>query len=315
MHCEMVSFPGANGATLAASHSCPEGAARASAIVAHCFTCSEDIAAARPIAGRLAALGVAVLRFDFTDLGHSGGEFANSNLSSDVAGLLAAASWMQAQRMPAQLLIDHSLGNAAALKAAQDIDTLKAVVRIGPPAEPAHFTRNFGRKLDEIRDKESAIVSLAERDTEIRKQFLDDISQASLADALDRLRGTLLIFHGPRDAVVGIENASIIFMAAWHPQIFVSIDDADHLIRSDTDAEHAVDLISGWPSRYLGIAPKAVRRDAPEGVVRLAKAKASGVPSGYRHQRLASTDGGRTCCDRRYKTGASPVSISTCRTL
>lgn len=277
MHCEMVNFPGANGAILAASLDRPEGAARASAILAHCFTCSEDIAAARPIAGRLAALGVAVLRFDFTDLGHSGGEFANTTLSFDVADLLAAASWMQARRMAAQLLIDHSLGDAVALKAAQDIDTRKAVIMIDASAGAAHFPQNFDHKLDEIRDKESAIVSLAERDIEIRKQFLDDISQASLTDVLDRLRATLLVLQGPRDDVVGIENASTIFMAAWHPKVFVSIDDADHLIRSDTDAEHAARPISGWPSRYLGIAPKAVRRDAPEGVVRVAKAKASGL--------------------------------------
>lgn len=291
MHSEKISFPGANGATLAARLDRPEGPVRASAILAHCFTCSKDIAAARRIAGRLAALGVAVLRFDFTGLGHSGGEFANTNFSSNVADLLAAATWMDEQGTPVQLLIGHSLGGAAALKAAPEIASLKAVVTIGAPAEPAHVAHNFGGKLDEIRDEGSAIVSLAGRDIEIRQQFLDDISQASLADALPRLGAALLVLHGPRDAVVGIENASAIFMAARHPKSFVSLDDADHLISREADAEYVADLISGWSMRYLDFAPEPMRPDAPEGVVRVAEAEASGfrqdIAIGGLHQLVA----------------------------
>ena len=289
MHSEKISFPGADGATLAARLDRPEGPARAAAILAHCFTCSKDIAAARRIAGRLAALGMAVLRFDFTGLGHSGGEFANTNFSSNVADLLAAAAWMQGQGMPAQLLIGHSLGGAAALKAAPDIASLKAVVTIGAPAEPAHVAHNFGGKLDEIRDKGSAVVSLAGRDIEIRRQFLDDISQASLADALPRLGAALLVLHGLRDAVVGIDNASAIFMAARHPKSFVSLDNADHLISREADAEYAADLISGWSARYLDLAPEPMTPDAPEGVVRVAEASGfrQDITVGGLHQLVA----------------------------
>ncbi len=291
MHSEKISFPGAAGAMLAARLDRPEGPTRAAAILAHCFTCSKDIAAARRIAGRLAALGIAVLRFDFTGLGHSGGEFANTNFTSNVADLLAAADWMAGQGMPAQLLIGHSLGGAAALKAAPQIASLRAVVTIGAPADPGHVAHNFGGKLDEIRERGHAMVNLAGREIEIRKQFLEDISAASLADALPRLGAALLVLHAPRDAVVGIENASTIFLAAKHPKSFVSLDDADHLLTREADAEYAADLISAWSSRYLDLAPEPITPDAPEGVVRVAEAEAGGfrqdITIGGKHQLVA----------------------------
>lgn len=276
MHSEKILFPGASGAMLAARLDRPEGPVRAAAVLAHCFTCSKDIAAARRISGRLAALGIAVLRFDFTGLGHSAGEFANTNFSSNVADLLAATAWMAGRGMPTQLLIGHSLGGAAALKAAPQIASLRAVVTIGAPFDPAHVAHNFGGKLNEIRNMGKATVNLAGRDIEIRQQFLDDISQASLADALPRLGAALLVLHAPRDAVVGIENASAIFMAAKHPKSFVSLDDADHLISREADAEYVADLISSWSSRYLDLAPEPSKPDIPEGVVRVAEAEASG---------------------------------------
>jgi uncharacterized OsmC-like protein/pimeloyl-ACP methyl ester carboxylesterase len=291
MHSEKILFPGASGTMLAARLDRPEGPVREAAVLAHCFTCSKDIAAARRISGRLAALGIAVLRFDFTGLGHSAGEFANTNFSSNVADLLAAAQWMEGRGMPAQLLIGHSLGGAAALKAAPQIASLRAVVTIGAPFDPAHVAHNFGGKLDEIRDKGQALVNLAGRDIEIRQQFLDDISQASLADALPRLGAALLVLHAPRDAVVGIENASAIFMAAKHPKSFVSLDDADHLISREADAEYVADLISSWSSRYLDLAPEPSKPDIPEGVVRVAEAEASGfrqdITIGGVHQLVA----------------------------
>lgn len=276
MRSEKISFPGASGVDLAARLDWPEGQVRAAAILAHCFTCSKDIAAARRIAGRLAALGVAVLRFDFTGLGHSGGEFANTNFSSNVADLLKAAEWMASRHLPVQLLIGHSLGGAAALKAAPQISSLRAVVTIGTPADPAHVAKNFGGKLEEIRDKGSAIVSLAGREFEIRRQFLEDVSQASLADALPRLGAALLVLHAPRDSVVSVENASTIFMGAKHPKSFVSLDDADHLLSRDADAEYVADLISAWSSRYLIMAPEPTIPNVPEGVVRVSEAEASG---------------------------------------
>jgi len=252
MHSEKIEFPGAGGALLAARLDRPEGPVRAAAILAHCFTCSKDIAAARRIAGRLAGLGIAVLRFDFTGLGHSGGEFANTNFSSNVADLLAAAQWMAGRGMPAQLLIGHSLGGAAALKAAPQIASLRAVVTIGAPFDPAHVAHNFGGKLQEIRDKGHALVTLAGRDIEIRQHFLDDIAQASLADALPRLGAALLVLHAPRDAVVGIDNASAIFTAAKHPKSFVSLDGADHLLSREADAEYVADLISSGLNPTIG---------------------------------------------------------------
>ncbi|PLL10221.1 osmotically inducible protein C [Tabrizicola sp. TH137] len=276
MKTERITFTGGLGDTLAARLDRPEGRVRAAALLAHCFTCSKDIAAARRISGRLAALGIAVLRFDFTGLGHSGGEFANTNFSSNVGDLLAAVGWMTAQGMAPQLLIGHSLGGEAVLKAAPQVQGLRAVVSIGAPADPAHVAHNFGGKFDEIRTQGEAIVSLGGRDLTIRRQFLDDISAASLADALPRLGAALLVLHAPRDSVVGIDNAQSIFVAARHPKSFVSLDDADHLLTREADAEYAADLISAWSSRYLDLSPEPTHADAPEGVVRVAEAEASG---------------------------------------
>lgn len=291
MKTERISFPGATGAILAARLDRPEGPVRAAAVLAHCFTCSKDIAAARRISGRLAALGIAVLRFDFTGLGHSGGEFANTNFSSNVGDLLAATRWMAGQGLAPQLLIGHSLGGAAVLKAAPQVPGLRAVVSIGAPSDPAHVAHNFGGKLDEIRARGEAVVTLAGRDLTIRRQFLDDISAASLTDALPRLGAALLVLHAPRDNVVGIENAQAIFVAAKHPKSFVSLDDADHLLTREADAEYVADLISSWSSRYLDLAPEPVRPEAPEGVVRVAEAEASGfrqdITVNNRHQLVA----------------------------
>jgi putative redox protein len=291
MKTERISFAGATGAVLAARLDRPEGPVRAAAVLAHCFTCSKDIAAARRISGRLAALGIAVLRFDFTGLGHSGGEFANTNFSSNVGDLLAATRWMAGQGLAPQLLIGHSLGGAAVLKAAPEVPGLRAVVSIGAPSDPAHVAHNFGGKLEEIRAKGEAVVTLAGRDLTIRRQFLDDISAASLSDALPRLGAALLVLHAPRDNVVGIENAQAIFVAAKHPKSFVSLDDADHLLTREADAEYVADLISSWSSRYLDLAPEPMRPGAPEGVVRVAEAEASGfrqdITVNNRHQLVA----------------------------
>ncbi len=291
MKTERISFPGATGAVLAARLDRPEGPVRAAAVLAHCFTCSKDIAAARRISGRLAALGIAVLRFDFTGLGHSGGEFANTNFSSNVGDLLAATRWMAGQGLAPQLLIGHSLGGAAVLKAAPQVAGLRAVVSIGAPSDPAHVAHNFGGKLEEIRTQGEAVVTLAGRDLTIRRQFLDDISAASLSDALPRLGAALLVLHAPRDNVVGIENAQAIFVAAKHPKSFVSLDDADHLLTREADAEYVADLISSWSARYLDLAPEPMRPDAPEGVVRVAESEASGfrqdITVNNRHQLVA----------------------------
>ncbi len=291
MRSEKVSFSGASGAVLAARLDRPEGPVRAAAILAHCFTCSKDIAAARRIAGRLAALGIAVLRFDFTGLGHSRGEFASTNFSSNVADLISAVEWMAAAGMPAQILIGHSLGGAAAIVAAPRVAGLRAVVTIGAPSDPAHVAQNFDGKLDETHRTGAATVTLVGRSFEIRRQFLEDIAQASLEDALPKLGAALLVLHGPRDEVVGIENASAIFQRARHPKSFISLDNADHMLTREHDAEYAADVISTWSSRYLDLAPEPTAAGAPEGVVRVAEAEASGfrqdILIGGRHQIVA----------------------------
>ena len=284
-------FPGHDGSDLAARLDLPDGEHLATALFAHCFTCSKDIPAARRIAGRLAAMGIAVLRFDFTGLGHSGGEFANTHFSSNVADLQAARDALAARGMAPSLLIGHSLGGAAVLKAAADMTGVKAVATIGAPADPAHVTHNFGAALDRIRAEGEAEVSLAGRPFVIRRDFLDDVAGARLHEALGRLKAALLVLHAPRDQTVGIENAAEIFAAAKHPKSFVTLDDADHLVSRAADAEYAAEVIATWAARYLDLPAPAPRPEAPEGVVRVSEADPDGflqdVQAGPRHHALA----------------------------
>lgn len=322
MHSERIEFPGHAGTPLAARFDLPEGPIRATAILAHCFTCSKDIPAARRIAGRLAARGIAVLRFDFTGLGHSKGEFANTNFSSNVEDLILAAKYLEGRGMAPQLMIGHSLGGAAVIKVAPKIASLRAVVTIGAPSDPAHVAHSFGGKLDEIQDKGAAVVSLAGRDFEIRKHFLEDISASSLAESLAKLGAALLVLHAPRDATVGIENAAAIFAAAKHPKSFVTLDDADHLISREADAEYAADVIASWSSRYLTLAPEPARADAPEGVVRVAEAGSEGfrqdVVIAGKHQLVADEPvsvGGTDMGPSPYQLLAAALGACTTMTI
>ena len=276
MRSERLQFDGHSGATLAARLDLPEGPVRAAAIFAHCFTCSKDIPAARRIAARLAARGIAVLRFDFTGLGHSEGEFASTNFSSNVEDLVAAAEVLTGRGMTPQLLIGHSLGGAAVIMAAAKIKSARAVVTIGAPSDPSHVAHNFGGKLDDICANGSAQVSLGGRNFEIRKQFIDDIAETRLTDHLGRLGRALLVLHAPRDKVVGIENASAIFLAAKHPKSFVTLDHADHLLSREADAEYAAEIISTWSARYLDLLPEPAITNAPEGAVRVSEAGLDG---------------------------------------
>ena len=290
MTSEHITFQGHDGSQLAARLDMPEGPHLATALFAHCFTCSKDIAAARRIAQRLTTMGLAVLRFDFTGLGHSEGEFGNTGFTSNVADIGAAAAYLAGRGMAPRLLIGHSLGGAAVLKAAPDIAGVKAVATLGAPFDPEHVTHNFHDSLATIREAGAAEVDLGGRPFRITRSFLDDIEGASIAAELGRLRAALLVMHAPRDAIVGIDNATRIFMAARHPKSFVTLDDADHLISRATDADYAADVIATWATRYLDLRPPAPPPGVPEGIVRVSEADPNGflqdVTAGpYHHAR------------------------------
>jgi uncharacterized OsmC-like protein/alpha/beta superfamily hydrolase len=253
---QKIMFEGAQGATLAARLDLPAGPIRATAIYAHCFTCSKDIAAARRIAGALAKEGVAVLRFDFTGLGRSGGDFSETTFTTNCGDLKAAADWLREHMEAPSLMIGHSLGGAAVLSVAGAIDEVKAVATINAPAEPEHVERAFEAELDAIRKTGEAEVMLAGREFTIRKAFLDDLATHDLPASVRELGKPLLILHAPRDETVGIENASALFLAAKHPKSFVSLDDADHLLTDPADATYAADVIAAWASRFLAPEPE-----------------------------------------------------------
>jgi alpha-beta hydrolase superfamily lysophospholipase len=268
---EEFRFTGSSGDSLSALLDMPEGAPRGFALFAHCFTCGKDIFAAARIAAGLAAHGIAVLRFDFTGLGHSDGEFANTNFSSNVEDLVLAADALRARHAAPSLLVGHSLGGAAVLAAAAKIPEAVAVATIGAPADPAHVAAHFQKARPEIEARGEAEVLLGGRPFRIRRQFLEDISAQNLEAAIRNLRRALLVFHAPRDEIVGIDNASRIFAAAKHPKSFVSLDDADHLLRRRADARYVAEVLAAWAGRYLG--SEAADRDdtgearAPDGVV------------------------------------------------
>jgi putative redox protein len=265
---EKLTFPGAEGAELAARLDLPAGTPRAYALFAHCFTCTKDIFAAARIARGLAEQGIAVLRFDFTGLGHSQGEFANTNFSSNVADLVCAADYLRETRAAPKVLVGHSLGGAAVLAAAPRVPEAVAVATIGAPGDPAHVRHLFQAARPEIESKGEAEVLLAGRPFRIRKQFLEDIERHKLAGTLAELRKALLVFHAPRDATVGIENAGEIFQAAKHPKSFVSLDDADHLLSRKEDAVYVATVLAAWATRYLGpAAASEAPRAAPGEVV------------------------------------------------
>lgn len=249
---EKLTFTGALGEELAARLDLPEGEPRAYALFAHCFTCSKDIFAAARVSAGLAERGIAVLRFDFTGLGHSDGEFSNTNFTSNVGDLVAAADHLRENYQAPGILVGHSLGGAAVLAAADKVPEAKAVATIGAPFDPHHVSENFSASIAEIESKGVAEVSLGGRPFTIQKQFLDDIADQNIRDKVANLGKSLAVFHAPGDAQVGIENAAEIYSAAKHPKSFVTLDDADHLLTRKSDGMYVADVISAWASRYLG---------------------------------------------------------------
>ncbi len=271
-----ISFAGHSGDMLSARLDLPATAPRATALFAHCFTCSKDIPAARRISQGLAALGLAVLRFDFTGLGRSGGEFAATGFSTNVRDLVLAAAALEDRVRGPSLLVGHSLGGAAVLKAAAELPSVKAVVTIGAPADPEHVLHNFENSLDEIEEAGEAEVSLAGRRFTIRKSFVDDVTKTKLSESIGKLRRALLVLHSPVDQTVGIENAAAIYAAARHPKSFVTLDRADHLLSRKEDGAYAAQVIGAWAARYLDAAAPQVPGDVPEGIVRSAEAEPNG---------------------------------------
>ncbi|MRW89478.1 alpha/beta fold hydrolase [Duganella sp. FT80W] len=251
MKSQRQEFIGAHGHKLSARLDAPDGEIKTYALFAHCFTCGKDVLAARRIAQTLTEHGIAVLRFDFTGLGASEGEFANTNFSSNLADLVAAADCMRESWQAPSLLIGHSLGGAAALAAAEQVPEVKAVVTIAAPSSPVFVTGMFSEHLEQIARDGEAEVLLAGRPFRIKQQFVDDAGGHNLKQKIAGLKRALLVMHAPGDDTVAISNAMEIFTAARHPKSFVSLDDANHLLTGREDAAYVANLIAAWADRYL----------------------------------------------------------------
>lgn len=262
-----ATFTGSSGHELAARLDLPAGPVRAYALFAHCFTCTKDVLGARRIAAGLAEAGVAVLRFDFTGLGSSEGDFANTNFSSNVEDLVLAADYLRRSHEAPAILIGHSLGGAAVLAAAGRIPEAKAVVTVGAPADVAHVLHQMGSSLEQIRTDGKATVTLAGRPFTLRRSFVEDAEGQNLETHIRTLGKALLVLHAPGDQTVGIENASRIFLAAKHPKSFVSLDDADHLLSSAWAAAYVATVIVAWAQRYIAI-PAADSKQSDHVLVR-----------------------------------------------
>lgn len=251
MQNQKIVFENQRGQALSGILDLPAAAPVGYALFAHCFTCSKNLKAASNIARALTDAGIAVLRFDFTGLGQSEGEFSDTNFSSNVDDLLAAVSYLDREHEAPAILVGHSLGGTAVLQAAAQVESAVAVVTIGSPSEPGHVARMFVGSRNTLRDRGEATVNLGGRPFLMKQQFLDDLEKQDLPSSIGALRKALLIMHAPLDDVVEIDNASALFMAAKHPKSFVSLDTADHLLSREADSKYAGRVLATWASRYL----------------------------------------------------------------
>jgi putative redox protein len=252
MSSKKIEFPGSQGVQLSARIDEPEnGITKGAVLFAHCFTCSKNLRAVGHISRTLTEHGMGVFRFDFTGLGESEGDFADTNFSSNIDDLQAAAQYMEKEWAAPRMLIGHSLGGAAVLQAAHHISSAEAVATIGAPCNPKHVTHHLMDKMDEIEKKGKARVKLAGRVFTIKKQFLDDLKEQAMNDVIENLDKPLLIFHSPVDQTVGIDNAAHIYKLAKHPKSFISLDDADHLLPNEDDARYVGSVTAAWVDRYL----------------------------------------------------------------
>jgi len=312
-----VTFENRNGDVLSGILDLPAAAPTAFALFAHCFTCSKNLKAAGNIARALNDAGIAVLRFDFTGLGQSEGEFADTNFSSNVDDLNAAVAFLGREYEAPAILIGHSLGGTAVLQAAAKVDSAVAVATIGSPSEPGHVAHMFSGSEDDLRERGEAVVNLGGRPFLMKQQFLDDLEKQDLPSSVGSLRKALLIMHAPLDNIVEIDNASALFGAAKHPKSFVSLDNADHLLSEETDSRYAGRVLASWASRYLPMA-QSVALQAATGEV-AARTHADGFRTEVRlgrHQMVADeprsaggTDQGPTPYD------LLSAALATCTTM
>ena len=247
-----LTFKNSTGEVLSGRIDTPdEGEIKAYAIFAHCFTCNKNLSAVRNVSKSLNEKGVAVLRFDFTGLGESEGDFADTNFSSNVQDLISASEALEEQYEAPKLIIGHSLGGAAVIFASNKIPSIEAVATIGAPASPDHVSHLFHGSISEIEANNEADVKIGGRDFKVKKQFLDDISSKNMTETVQKMKEPLIIFHSPQDNTVGIENASEIYANAMHPKSFVSLDGADHLLSQAEDSIYVGEVIASWSKRYL----------------------------------------------------------------
>ncbi len=248
---DRVTFPSPDGHQLSGRLVYPAGPPAGVALFAHCFTCGKDLGSAVRVSSELAKRGFLVMRFDFTGLGESEGDFADTTFSSNIADLVAAADWLRQTHAAPSVLVGHSLGGAAVLGAAHQIDEVRAVATIGAPSDPGHVANLLAGDIEAIQRDGEATVSLAGRPFQVRQAFLDDIREQSLTGHLSRMKAALLVLHSPQDQTVGIQNARTIYDAARHPKSFVTLDGADHLLSRRKDAVYVGEVVAAWASRYL----------------------------------------------------------------
>ncbi|MBL8496520.1 OsmC family protein [Nitrosomonas sp. JL21] len=260
----VVTFKNPQGESLAGVLEIPSGPIKSYALFAHCFTCSKNNPAATWITCALASQGIAVLRFDFTGLGDSSGEFSHTNFSSNVQDLLAAAQYLEDHYAAPSLLIGHSLGGSAVLAAAQELVAVKAVATIGAPATAAHLKHLFADSYHQLTQQSSVEVQLGGRAFNIRRQFIEDLEKYNSVAHIHALNKALLIFHSPADTIVSIDEAARIYTAAKHPKSFVSLDHADHLLSDSKDAYYVANVLSAWVGRYLTVEQAAVKENATD---------------------------------------------------
>ncbi len=312
-----VTFENRNGDVLSGILDLPAAAPTAYALFAHCFTCSKNLKAAGNIARALNDAGIAVLRFDFTGLGQSEGEFADTNFSSNVDDLIAAVDFLGREYEAPAILIGHSLGGTAVLQAAAKVSSAVAVATIGSPSEPGHVAQLFSGSEDDLRERGEAVVNLGGRPFLMKQQFLDDLEKQDLPSSVGSLRKALLIMHAPLDNIVEVDNASALFGAAKHPKSFVSLDSADHLLSAETDSRYAGRVLASWASRYLPMAQSVALQAAADEVA--ARTHADGFRTEVRlgqHQMVADeprsvggTDQGPTPYD------LLSAALATCTTM